>query len=208
MEHVRIVVADDHMLIRAKADTTRDLSALAGVPSRVSNVLVHQRFEGALAPRPRPIVSAMSPAVSVVDLEPRPTAVIPATTTWAEFCGLWGTFLGEVWTFLRANDHLLHAGGSSVILYKDDTPTVEVGALVSGVFAPSGRIVLSQLPSGQAARAVHCGPYSDLGVTHDAVVAWCVANGRTRTGQRWEIYGDHHDDPSELTTEVYWQLAD
>ena len=160
------------------------------------------------AARLRPIGSAMSLAVSVVEVEPRPTAVIAATTTWAEFPGLWGALLGEVWTFLRANDHLLRGGGSSVMLYKDNTPTVEVGVLVSGVFAPSGRIVLSQLPSGPAARAVHRGPYSDLGVTHDAVVAWCVANGRTRTGQRWEIYGDHHDDPNQLTTEVYWQLAD
>jgi len=94
------------------------------------------------------------------------------------------------------------------MLYLDDTPTVEVGALVTGPFAPSGRIVPSQLPSGLAAHAVHRGPYSDLGITHDAVLAWCAANGRTATRQRWEIYGDHHDDPNQLTTEVYWQLAD
>jgi effector-binding domain-containing protein len=151
---------------------------------------------------------AMSPAISVVRLEPRPTAVITATTTWAEFPRLWGQLLGEVWVFLRANDHLLHGGGSSVMLYTDDTPTVEVGALVTGPFAPTGRIVPSQLPGGLAAHAVHRGPYSDLGITHDGVLAWCAANDQTTTRQRWEIYGDHHDDPSQLTTEVYWQLAD
>ena len=150
----------------------------------------------------------MPPVVSVVDVEHVPTAVISATTTWAEFPQLWGEFLDEVWTFLRANRHLLRGGGSSVMLYKDSTPSIEVGALVAGEFAPSGRIVLSQLPTGRAAHAVHRGPYSDLGATHDAVVAWCVSNGRSRTGMRWEIYGDHHDDPSQLTTEVYWQLAE
>ena len=113
-----------------------------------------------------------------------------------------------MWTFLRANEQLLRRGGSSVILYKDDVPTVEVGALVSGPFPPSGQIVPSQLPAGLVAHAVHRGPYDELGRTHDAVLAWCAANGRRVTRQRWEIYGDHHDDPSQLTTEVYWQLVD
>lgn len=150
------------------------------------------------------MVSAMSPIVSVVQAEPRPIAVIAATTSWSEFPSLWGQLLGEVWTFLRAHDQLLRGGGSSVMLYRDDTPNVEVGVVVAGPFAPSGRIVASQLPGGQAAHAVHRGPYADLSSTHDAVVAWCTANDRATSRQRWEIYGDHHDDPSELTTDVYW----
>ena len=43
------------------------------------------------------MVSAMSPIVSVVQAEPRPIAVIVATTSWSEFPSLWGQLLGEVW---------------------------------------------------------------------------------------------------------------
>ena len=150
----------------------------------------------------------MSLIVKVVQSEPRPTAAIAATTTWSEFPSVWGQLLGEVWTFLRAHDHLLIGDGSSVILYRDGTPSVEVGVVVAGPFEPSGRIVPSKLPGGLAAHAVHRGPYASLGSTHDAVVAWCTSNDRAKTGQRWEIYGDHHDDPSQLTTDVYWELAD
>ncbi len=95
------------------------------------------------------MVSAMSPIVSVVQAEPRPIAVIAATTSWSEFPSLWGQLLGEVWTFLRAHDQLLRGGGSSVMLYRDDTPNVEVGVVVAGPFAPSGRIVASQLPGAR-----------------------------------------------------------
>jgi effector-binding domain-containing protein len=150
----------------------------------------------------------MASPVSVVSVDQLPTAVITATTTWSEFPSLWGPLLGEVWAFLRAHERLLVGGGSSVMVYKDDTPSVEVGVLVSSDFAPAGRIVPSHLPGGVTAHAVHRGPYSDLGVTHDAVLSWCAANGRVRTGQRWEIYGDDHDDPSRLTTAIYWQLAE
>jgi effector-binding domain-containing protein len=146
------------------------------------------------------------PPVSVVEVGHRPTAVIASTTTWSEFPALWGQLLGEVWDFLRVNEHLVVGGGSSVMVYRDDAPSIEVGVLVSGDFAPTGRIAPSALPVGPAAHAVHRGPYSELGMTHDAVVSWCDANGRSRTGQRWEIYGDHHDDPSQLTTEIFWQL--
>jgi hypothetical protein len=38
-------------------------------------------------------------------------------------------------------------------------------------------------------------------------VAYCAARGLRRTGRRWEVYGPHRDDPSQVWTEVYWQLA-
>jgi effector-binding domain-containing protein len=144
--------------------------------------------------------------VSVVDVGDRPTAVITATTTWSEFPALWGRLLGDVWDFVRADEQLSAGAGSSVMLYRDDVPSVEVGVLVKVPVVPAGRIVPSCLPPGPAARTVHHGPYAELGAAHEAVVRWCEINGRTRTGQRWEIYGDHHDDPSRLTTEIYWQL--
>jgi effector-binding domain-containing protein len=53
----------------------------------------------------------------------------------------------------------------------------------------------------------HRGSYSDLGVAHRAVIDWCHEQGNGLSGPRWEVYGPHSDDPSEVWTEVYWLLA-
>ena len=39
----------------------------------------------------------MSHAVTVTRVAARPTAVVAATTSWAEFPGLWPVLSGEVW---------------------------------------------------------------------------------------------------------------
>ena len=53
---------------------------------------------------------------------------------------------------------------------------------------------------------VHRGGYDRLRDAHDAINAWCAANGHELAGPRWEIYGDWHEDPAQLETEVYWLL--
>ena len=147
----------------------------------------------------------MSYHISIIDVEPRPTAVIPATTTWPEFPALWGQLSGEVWACLRAGG--VERGCPNVMVYHDDTPRVEIGVLFNVPCPLTGRVVESTLPAGQAAMTVHHGPYAKLGSAHDAVVKFALAQGRQPTRTRWEIYGPHREDPAELTTEVYWLLA-
>ncbi len=48
----------------------------------------------------------MSYQATMTDVEARPTAVVPATTTWQEFPTLWRELSDEVWA-------CLHAGGIS-----------------------------------------------------------------------------------------------
>jgi GyrI-like small molecule binding domain len=134
----------------------------------------------------------MSHQVSVRNVAARPTAVVAATTTWQEFPTLWKSLLDEVWECLRAGG--IRGGCRNVMLYRDDVPHVEVG-------------VASTLPAGEVAMTVHRGPYADLDSAHRAVLDWCAAHGRQPTGQRWEVYGPHREDPAELWTEVYWLLA-
>jgi len=138
-------------------------------------------------------------------VEARPTLVVPAVTTWAEFPRLWSVLLDEVWECLRANG--ITRGCSNVMLYRDGVPNVEVGVLLDREIPLRGRIVRSALPAGRVASTVHKGPYAALGETHQAVHDWCTARGRSLAGPRWEVYGPHHDDPAELTTEVTWLLA-
>jgi len=84
---------------------------------------------------------------------------------------------------------------------------VEVGVELRRPCELTGRVVASTLPGGVVAMTVHQGPWSALGSAHEAVAAWCVTQGHTPAGSRWEIYGPHRDDPAELRTAVYWLLA-
>jgi effector-binding domain-containing protein len=94
----------------------------------------------------------------------------------------------------------------NVMLYKDQRPDVEVGVLVSGSFQAEGPVVLSALPAGEVATAIHRGDYANLGVTHEAVRDFAAALGRDLAGPCWEIYGHARPDPNEAETEVFWLL--
>jgi hypothetical protein len=102
----------------------------------------------------------MSYQVTMMDVEARPTAVVPATTTWQEFPTLWRELMDEVWT-------CLHAGGISrgcrvIMLYWDDVPHVEVGVELLVPCLLTGRVRASALPAGQVAMTMHWGPYSQV----------------------------------------------
>lgn len=147
----------------------------------------------------------MSYRVTVKEVEARPTAVVPSTTTWLEFPRLWRELSAEVWACLNAGG--IFRGCRNIMLYWDDVPHVEVGVELLVPCPLTGRVMASALPAGQVAMTVHWGPYSGLGVAHHAVIGWCAAQGKRKTNTRWEVYGPHNDDPSKVWTEVYWLLA-
>jgi effector-binding domain-containing protein len=142
--------------------------------------------------------------VAIVEIEARPTAVVPATTTWREFGAVWPRLSQEVWAQLRAGG--ISRGCPNVMLYLDDTPRVEVGVWLKVPCEFHEPVVLSSLPAGRVARAVHHGPYSELGDAYQAVIAECASSGETMTRTRWEIYGPHNDDPAQQSVEVFWLL--
>ena len=147
----------------------------------------------------------MTYQVTVKDVQPRPTAVVPATTTWEAFPTLWRQLLDEVWACLRASG--IDRGCRNVMLYRDDVPNVEVGVELGQPCPLTGRVVASSLPAGRVAMTVHRGPYAGLDAAHRAVLDWCAEHGHRPLGTRWEVYGPHRDDPSEVWTEVYWLLS-
>jgi effector-binding domain-containing protein len=169
-----------------------------------SRLSVGRRYEAPLA---RGNVSGMTHDVRLVHATSRPTAVVRATTTWAEYPSLWGRLLDDVWAFLRSEGCPVRVSGHNVMLYLDDVPHVEVGVEVSGPFPTTGRVEASELPAGLVAAAVHRGSYDGLDGAHEAVHRWCGANGYQLTRTRWEIYGDWNDDPSQLETEVFYLLT-
>jgi effector-binding domain-containing protein len=151
----------------------------------------------------------MDDPVRIVTTAQTPTAVVAETTSWDEFPRLWRGLLAEVWAVVRDSGL---AAGRNVMLYKDDVPSVEVGAEVSGPFAAPGRVVASALPAGRAATAVARGEPSpaSLARAHTAVREWCAQTGHDLTGIRWEMYGHWREDqdPALFETEVYWLLAE
>jgi effector-binding domain-containing protein len=146
--------------------------------------------------------------VVVMTVEPVPTAVVAATTSWQEFPAIWRPMLDEVWSFLRSEAPPgLFADGHNVMLYKDDFPAVEVGVEVTAAFEAAGRVVPSALPGGLVAMTTHRGPIADLGDTYRAVHEWFDGSEYAPAGPHWEIYG--HPDPStgEYEVELVWLLG-
>lgn len=155
------------------------------------------------------MLRAMTVEVTVKTVEPAPTAVVAAATTWPEFPDMWRPMLDQVWSFLRGNaPHGLYEHGHNIMLYKDDVPNVEVGVQVSESFPPAGQVVASTLPGGLAATAAHTGPIAKIGDTHQAVREWSEANGYRLAGPRWEVYGDPDPSTGDFDVEVFWSLAE
>lgn len=67
-------------------------------------------------------------------------------------------------------------------------------------------VLCSSTPSGEVASTTHVGPYSALGGAHDAILGWCDEHHLTRAGVFWEVYGDWHEDPAHLRTDVFYLL--
>jgi effector-binding domain-containing protein len=151
--------------------------------------------------------------VTLVDVQPRRTAVIAATVAWEDFPTQWGPMLDEVYTFVRRCPEFAAAiegaagpHWTNVMLYRGEAPNVEVGVLAPNAFTPRGRISASELPGGQAATASHRGDPSTIGATHDAVREYARDHGLATTGVLWEVYG-HPDASGDFATEVFHLLA-
>ncbi|HUB39857.1 MAG TPA: GyrI-like domain-containing protein [Streptosporangiaceae bacterium] len=152
----------------------------------------------------------MAVDVTVKTVEPTPTAVVVAATTWREFPGAWGPMLAKVWGFLRGADAPagLYQHGHNVMLYKDDVPNVEIGVQVSGSFDPAGHVVPSVLPGGLVATATHTDPVAGIGGTHQTVAEWILRSEYRPAGPRWEVYGDPDPSSGHFDVQVFWSLAE
>jgi effector-binding domain-containing protein len=150
----------------------------------------------------------MTVEVTVTTVQPTPTAVVAAATTWAEFPTVWRPMLDQVWGFLRGDSPAgLYRHGHNVMLYRDDVPNVEIGVQVTGRFDRVGDVVPSTLPGGLVATATHTGPISAIGDTHQAVCEWSRANGYRLAGPHWEIYGDPDPSTGQVDVDVFWSLV-
>src|SRR5215510_12044820 len=105
----------------------------------------------------------------------------------------WRPALDKVWEFLRTQPGL-RADGHNMFLYhhpaRRDLPMdVDFGVEVTRAFETAGEVYATETPGGEAAVAVHRGPYNRMKEAHDAIGKWMRANQRESAGYSWEIYG-------------------
>ncbi|MFN7927069.1 MAG: GyrI-like domain-containing protein [Blastocatellia bacterium] len=83
---------------------------------------------------------------------------------------------------------------------------MRAGFPVSARFPDDESVKCVEFEAGRAAHIRHIGPYSKLNISYTNLVSWCAQEGYQTSGQSWEVYGDWHDDPSKLITDIYFRL--
>ena len=106
----------------------------------------------------------------------------------------WGPAVGKVWPFIRSQPGLW-TDGHNIFLYHHPTQPgapilCDFGVEVTRTFETAGEVYVVETPGGEAAIAVHRGPYSRVNEAHEAIRKWMEANRRGSAGHSWEVYGD------------------
>jgi effector-binding domain-containing protein len=153
----------------------------------------------------------MPASINIQTVRPRTLAAVRREVAPGAVGSAWGPALGKVWEFIRSQPGLW-SDGHNVFLYHHptlpDAPIVcEFGVEVTGVFETAGEVYATQTPEGEAAVAVHRGPYNRMSETHDEIRKWMAANRRDSAGHSWEIYGDPKPNPADTETTIVYLLS-
>lgn len=149
-------------------------------------------------------------SVNVQTVHPRTLAAVRREVAAGAVGAAWGPALGKVWEFIRSQAGLRTDGHNIFLYHHPPQPggpiLCDFGVEVTRTFEAAGEVYGAVTPAGEAAVAVHRGPYNRMNEAHDAIGKWMVANGRESAGHSWEIYGDPTPDPADTETTVVYLL--
>jgi len=148
----------------------------------------------------------MPTSVTVQRVHPRKLAAVRREVAAGAIGSAWRPALDKVWAFIRSQSGLW-TDGHNVFLYHHPTrpgaPIVcDFGVEVTRTFETTGEVYATETPGGEAAVAVHRGPYDRMNETYQAIDTWMAADGRKSGGHSWEIYGDPTPDPVDTETTI------
>jgi effector-binding domain-containing protein len=152
----------------------------------------------------------MPVSVNVQTVHPRKLAAVRCEVAPGAVASAWRPALDKVWGFIRSQPGL-RTDGHNIFLYhhpkESGAPILcDFGVEVTRTFETSGDVYATDTPGGEAAVAVHRGPYHRMSEAHDAIGTWMAENGRESAGHSWEIYGDPTPDPAHTETTVVYLL--
>jgi hypothetical protein len=146
-------------------------------------------------------------AVNLQTVHPRKLAAVRREVAPGEVGSAWGPALGKVWEFIRSQPGL-RTDGHNIFLYRHPTQPgtpilCDFGVEVTSTFETAGDVYAIETQGGEAAVAVHRGPYNRMNEAHDAIRKCMAANRRESAGHSWEIYGDPAPDPADTPSRVF-----
>jgi effector-binding domain-containing protein len=145
-------------------------------------------------------------SVNVETVQPRKLAAVRREVAPGAVGAAWGPAVGKVWEFIRSQPGLW-IDGHNIFVYHHSNQRgalvlCDFGVEVTRAFETAGEVHASETPGGEAAIAVHRGPYSRMNEAYTAIDNWMAANRRESAGHSWEIYGDPTPDPADTETTV------
>ena len=148
----------------------------------------------------------MTISVNVQTVYPRKLAAVRREVEPGTVGSAWRAALDKVWKFIRSQPGLRTDGHNIFLRHHPNRAGAPIlcdfGVEVTRTFDTAGEVYATETPAGEAAVAVHRGPYSTVNEAHTAIEKWMAANRRVSAGHSWEIYGDPTPDPADAQTTV------
>ena len=139
------------------------------------------------------------------------TAVVRVTTTPEAIAESMGQALSKAYAAATSSGGAVVGPPFTRYFSFGETIDYEAGVPVAAPFEPAGddEVKPAEIGGGEAAVAMHVGPYDTISETWEALSTWVETQGRKVASPPWEAYltdPSTEPDPANWRTEVYQPL--